>query len=206
MTAESDSSSTKDVDSLFARARSGDNTAWEELFRRCYPKVIRVVRRKLNSPTMRTLYDSTDFVSDVMKSLAANADRLEFPSLGSLIKFLERVAEQKVIDEYRRVHTQKRDIERQRHLGAGDGDSDGVGAAVAVALESAYPTPSQLVQASEAREQLLAGQSGPEREMIELKHQGYSNAEIARRTGWNIRKVQRFFQSLEESYHKSIGA
>jgi RNA polymerase sigma factor (sigma-70 family) len=193
--------SPNDVDGLFARARAGDNAAWEELFRRCYPKVIRVVRRKLNSPSMRTLYDSTDFVSDVMKSLAANAGRLEFTSLKSLIAFLEQVAEQKVIDEYRKVHTRKRDIDRQRHLGA---DDDGGG--TAVALASAGPTPSQVALASEAHERLLAGQSEAEREMIELKHHGYSVAEIAQHTGWNIRKVQRFFQGLRESFHRSGGA
>src|SRR3954465_13429199 len=100
---QSAQSSGPNDEGLFARARAGDQAAWEELFRTCYPKVIRVVRRKLDRP-MRSLYDSTDFVSDVMKSLAANLDRLDFPSLGSLIAFLAQAAEQKVIDEYRRRH------------------------------------------------------------------------------------------------------
>src|SRR5260370_31446183 len=108
-----------DADGLFARARAGDDSAWEELFHVCYPKVVRVVRRKLNRP-MRSLYDSTDFASDVMKSLAANAGRLDFDSFGSLMSFLVRVAEQKVIDDYRRVHTLKHDIHRHSHLGAHD--------------------------------------------------------------------------------------
>src|SRR6266446_8260813 len=38
----------RDPDGLFARARAGDQAAWEELFRMCYPKVVRVVRRKLD--------------------------------------------------------------------------------------------------------------------------------------------------------------
>ena len=29
---------------------------------------------------MRSLYDSTDFASDVLKSLAAKSDRFDFPS------------------------------------------------------------------------------------------------------------------------------
>ena len=40
-------SSRYDSDELIARARAGDQAAWEELFHTCYPKVIRVVRRKL---------------------------------------------------------------------------------------------------------------------------------------------------------------
>jgi RNA polymerase sigma factor (sigma-70 family) len=183
-----------DPDSLFARARGGDDTAWEELFRACYPKVVRVVRRKLDRP-MRSLYDSTDFASDVMKSLAANVDRLDFPSFNSLIAFLVQVAEKKVIDEYRKVHTQKRDIERQQHL-APDEETG----APTLGLISADPTPSQFAQATEVNERLLAGQDEPERQAIELKKLGYSNSEIAEQTGWHLRKVQRFFKDLWDSF------
>ena len=37
-------------------AQKGDQSAWEALFKECYPKVRRVVRRKLNR-SMRSLYD-----------------------------------------------------------------------------------------------------------------------------------------------------
>jgi RNA polymerase sigma-70 factor (ECF subfamily) len=155
--------------------------------------VIRVVRRKLDRP-MRSLYDSTDFVSDVMKSLAANLDRLDFPSLGSLIAFLAQAAEQKVIDEYRRRHTLKRDITRERALVAANGTD-----VKSLALASADPTASQVAQASEVRERLLAGQDESERTVIELRRMGYTNVEIAEQTGWNIRKVQRFLKELHET-------
>src|SRR5271166_267107 len=92
-------------------AQKGDQTAWEALFRECYPKVRRVVRRRLDR-SMRSLYDSTDFANDAMENLAANLDRLEFPSVNSLIAFLAQVAEDKVIDEWRRQHTLKRDLNR----------------------------------------------------------------------------------------------
>src|SRR5689334_16724369 len=182
-----------DSDELIARARAGDQTAWEELFRTCYPKVIRVVRRKLDRP-MRSLYDSTDFVSDVMKSLAANLDRLDFPSLGSLIAFLAQAAEQKVIDEYRRRHTLKRDITRERALVAINGTD-----IKPLALASGDPTASQVAQASEVRERLLAGQDELKRTVIELRQLGYTNAEIAEQTGWNVRNVQRFLKDLHET-------
>jgi RNA polymerase sigma factor (sigma-70 family) len=185
--------SDQERDGLFARARAGDQAAWEELFHTCYPKVIRVVRRKLDRP-LRSLYDSTDFASDVMKSLAANLDRLDFPSINSLMAFLAQAAEQKVIDEYRRRHTMKRDIKRERALTAEDGTD--VRPRV---LASPDPTASQLAQADEVRERLLAGQDESQRAVIELKQQGYSNTEIAEKTGWNIRKIQRFFKDLHDS-------
>ena len=185
-----------DVVDLFARARAGDSAAWAALFQTCYPKVVRVVRRKLNRP-MRSLYDSTDFASDVMKSLAAKAERLDFDTPDSLYAFLVRVAEEKVIDEYRRVYSQKRDLDRQQHLG----DAQGDGGTTGPSLADAGPTPSQVALASEAHERLLAGQSEPERAVIEMKQQGYSIAEIAEQTGWHKRKLQRFFMKLWDSFN-----
>jgi RNA polymerase sigma factor (sigma-70 family) len=196
MTASTEPAPT-DLDSLFDRARTGDDDAWGELFRQCYPKVVRVVRRKLDRP-MRSLYDSTDFASDVMKSLAANAGRLDFRSFDSLIAFLVQVAEQKVIDEYRKVHTLKRDINRECRLSPDDGDGPRP-----LGLASGDPTASQVAQASEANELILAGQSESERQVIELKKQGYTNSEIALKTGWHHRKVQRFFQDLWDSWRPS---
>jgi RNA polymerase sigma factor (sigma-70 family) len=186
-------SAPSDSDELFTRARTGDQTAWEELFHTCYPKVIRVVRRKL-SPPMRSLYDSTDFASDVMKSLAANADRLDFDSFASLVAFLSRVAEQKVIDEYRRVHALKRDIDREERLEQRNDGERPMGYA------ADQPTASQFALAREAQECLLDGKNGMERRAIQWKEEGYTTEEIASKTGWGVRKVQRFFQALLQSY------
>jgi RNA polymerase sigma factor (sigma-70 family) len=171
-------------------AQKGDQSAWETLFKECYPKVRRVVRRRLNR-SMRSLYDSTDFANDAMESLAANFDQLEFPSVNSLIAFLAQVAEQKVIDEYRRQHTLKRDMSRDRPMFGND--------AGPAQLSSDDPSASQLAQANEVHERLLSRPDETEREIIELKQQGYSTNDIAERTGWNIRKVQRFLQNLHDS-------
>lgn len=192
MTTLSDSSIPTDLTRILLEAQNGDQTAWEALFRECYPKVRRVVRRRLDR-SMRSLYDSTDFASDVMKSLAANLDQLSFPSVESLIAFLSRVAEQKVIDEYRRQHTLKRDVKRVRRLSSDDPDSP------QVQLPSGEPTASQFAQANEVHQRLLDRHDETERRIIRLKQQGYSNADIADQTGWNIRKVQRFLQNLHNS-------
>ncbi|QEH34134.1 RNA polymerase sigma factor SigD [Aquisphaera giovannonii] len=170
-------------------AQRGDQVAWETVFRECYPKVRRVVRRRLDR-SMRSLYDSTDFASDVMKSLAANINHLSFPSVESLIAFLAHVAEQKVIDEYRRQHALKRDISRDRRLVPSDPDE------APVQLPSAEPTASQLAQANEVHERLLARRDETERAIIQLRREGHTTADIAESTGWNIRKVQRFLKDL----------
>jgi RNA polymerase sigma factor (sigma-70 family) len=187
-----------DLAKALQEAHRGDQAAWETIFKECYPKVRRVVRRKLKG-SMRSLYDSTDFASDVMKSLAAQFDQLQFPSIDSLIAFLAHVAEQKVIDEYRRRHTLKRDMTRERPISAHDDDSG------PVQLRSVGPTASQEAQANEFRERLISDTDETERTIIELKESGYSTADIAERTGWNIRKVQRFLKDLHDSMDDSGG-
>jgi DNA-directed RNA polymerase specialized sigma24 family protein len=92
----------------------------------------------------------------------------------------------------------KRDIKRERALAAEDGTD--VRPRV---LASPEPTASELAQADEVRERLLAGQDESQRAVIELKQQGYSNTEIAEKTGWNIRKIQRFFKDLHDSLANS---
>jgi RNA polymerase sigma factor (sigma-70 family) len=198
MTMMSSAETGLDLARILEAAHRGDQSAWEALFRECYPKVRRVVRRKLNR-SMRSLYDSTDFASDVMKSLAANLGHLDFPSLDSLFAFLAQVAEQKVIDEYRRRHTQKRDVTRERPM-----LTTGLDAAP-VQVPSDDPTASQWAQANEVQERLLSRVDATERTIIELKQQGYSNADIAERTGWNIRRVQRFLKDLLDSMDDSGG-
>jgi RNA polymerase sigma factor (sigma-70 family) len=188
-----------DTGDLFARARAGDQDAWSELFETCYPKVLRVVRRKLDRP-MRSLYDSTDFASDVMKSLAAKFDKFDFPSLDSLNAYLVQAAKQKVIDEYRRRHTLKHDIGRERSVDWVDGQDT-----MRLSLASGDPTASQEAQASEVHARLLAHLDETEREIVELKHQGLNNHEVAQKTGWHVRKVQRFLQVLSNTLSNAGG-
>jgi len=184
------------ADRLFERARQGDDAAWNELFQVCYPKIVRAVRRRLHKP-MRSLYDSTDFASDVMKSLAANADRLQFATPAALFAFLERVAEQKVIDSYRKSYTQRRDLDRESPLANHDGGDRPLG------LASADPTPSQVALGHEAHDLLLADASDQEREVIALKCDGYTLPEISERTGWHLRGLQRYFKDLRTSFGKA---
>jgi RNA polymerase sigma factor (sigma-70 family) len=194
MTTVSDREIDVDLSKALQEAQDGNSSAWEIVFRECYPKVRRVVRRKLNR-SMRSLYDSTDFASDVMKSLAANLNQLHFPSIDCLIVFLAQVAEQKVIDEHRRRHTLKRDVTRERPMFAGDADFG------PIQLPSGDPTASQVAQAHEVQERLINRGNETERIIIALRQEGYSTAAIAEKTGWNIRKIQRFLKDLHDSLH-----
>jgi len=138
---------------------------------------------------MRKFYDSTDIANDVMKSLAARFDNYDFSSIDSLRAFLIHAAEQKVIDEYRKVHAQKRDVNRERPIYGGE---DGFYRQ----LIDGSPTPSQLAVATEEKERLLGAQNGEGQKILEMKFAGHSSSEVARETGLHLRKVERFIESL----------
>ena len=69
-------------------------------------------------------------------------------------------------------------------------------------MPSQDPSASQLAQANECHERLLARDDEIERIIIELRQQGYTTAHIAEKTGWNIRKVQRFLKELLDSLNE----
>ena len=174
--------------SLIERARQGDQQAWHELFEDCYPKIVRVIRRRLSRP-LRSVYDSTDIANEVMKSLAAKFDQIDFTSIAGLRAYLIHAAECKVVDGYRHGHALKRDFARTQGALPGDGQGP-------LEIPDNGPTPSQIAVASESAASLLREQGDEERSIIEMKVHGYSNPEVSEAVGWHLRKVERFLKNL----------
>ena len=184
-----------DADALFTRAKAGDQSAWDELYRACQPKLVRAVRRRLNLP-MRSLYDSLDFVGDVWESLVSKPEKFDFDSIDSLLAFMAKSAQRKVIDAYRRLHTLKNDVDRERSIdAAGENGS-------AREPASSDPTPSTIVSFEEDVARLAAGLDLEQREALNLKRAGHTNEEIAENLSWHLRKVKRFFRQLNDSWPK----
>ena len=98
-----------------------------------------------------------------------------------------------MIDEYRRRHTLKRDVTRERRFAAGDADAG------PVQFPSDEPTASQFAQANEVHERLLDRQDETERHDHRPEAARLLNGGYRRQTGWNIRKVQRFLKDLHDS-------
>lgn len=183
------------MEDLFSRARAGDEVAWKHLFEKCYPKVRRVVRRKMDR-SMGSLYDSTDFASDVWSSLIAKFDRFQFDSIASFEAFLAKAAEEKVIDVHRKLHTLKRDKKRETRLDAQTADGTTLGAIVA----SSDPTPSQFAVAKDTLERVRSKLDNSAKEVLDMAVEGYSSDEIAKKTGWHVRTVQRCRKEVNDSW------
>ncbi len=185
-----------DHDGLLLRMRGGDEQAWRVMFERYYPMVVRTIRRKMHSRAVRSLYDSTDVANDVWKSLAGNWQRYEFETLGSFISFLMKEADCKLKDVSRRTHTLKRDVNRAQSIDTHD-DAEGT---YGIQLQSNDPSPSQIFLEDETYERLVTALPVAEREIVDLRRAGYSTDEIAQRTGWGARKVQRLIRTLDRKH------
>ena len=184
----STSSATTSSD-LIERARNGDQQAWQVLFDDFYPKIIRVIRRRMSRP-LRSLYDSTDIANEVMKSLAAKFHHLDVESISGLRAYLIRAAECKVVDGFRHGHAMKRDIARNQATYPGDDLGQ-------LEVLDRSPTASQVAVATESEESLRNQRDEAQRTAVAMKIDGFTNNEVSQTTGWHIRKVERFLERLK---------
>ncbi len=173
------------LDALLAALDRGDDNAASELFLQCEPYLRMVVRRRL-TPRLRSKFDSCDVVqsvwADVLGTLRQPDGR--FPDVAHLRAFLTRATYNRFID---RLRQNRRALERETLLDE----------RVAEALPPAkQPSPSEVAEAGELWEELLALCPPERRELLELKRQGLRLAEIAERTGLHEGSVRRILYEL----------
>lgn len=173
---------------LMARARSGDPEAIRDFVDRFEREVRAMVRGRLPR-RLRSRFDSADFVQAVWKSFFSDlTDRPQaFADADHLRCFLAGVVRNKVHEQYRRLtRTEKYDLAREEHLYIRRG-----GREVVREVVSADPSPSATLQAADRLEQLTAGCTRREIDVLTMRLSGLTLAEIARREGIDERSVRR---------------
>jgi RNA polymerase sigma factor (sigma-70 family) len=173
------------LDSMLENLSDGDPAAAERVFLAFEPYLRMVVRKKL-SARLRVKFDSMDVVqsvwADVLRGFREAGWR--FADEAHLRAFLVKVTRHRFIDQVRRHRTA---LARESPLGA-----------LAKADEPLSPlsSPSELVQADELRQRMLALCSPAQREIVRLRMSGIPVAEIAIRTGLHVGSVHRSLQDL----------
>jgi RNA polymerase sigma factor (sigma-70 family) len=188
MTTDEASGEEDELRRLLARIRDGDEDAARELLCRYEAKVRLVVRRQLPR-LLRSRFDSQDFVQSTWRSffrrMKASPSDLEDPK--SLIAILAQAARHKVIDEYRRASSPKRDVRREESIWAGAQPRE---------IVDGSNSPIEAAQASEALGRLRALVPEDRRRILDLKADGLSTSEIAARVGLSERTVRRVIEDL----------
>jgi RNA polymerase sigma-70 factor (ECF subfamily) len=173
------------LDNLLAQLCSGDMAAAEKVFLAYEPYLRKAVRRQLPAP-LRAKFDPADIVqsvwADVLRGFGEAGWR--FADADHLRGFLFIATRNRLID---RIRQHEKATERTRPLGCADQRHH---------LRSPQPRPSEVAQADDLWERILAHCPAEHRPILELRRQGYSLAEIAQRTGLHPDSVRRILRTL----------
>jgi RNA polymerase sigma-70 factor (ECF subfamily) len=173
------------LDTLLERLTRGDSEAAQEAFLTFEP-VLRVMVRRWLTPRLRSKFDSMDVVqsawADVLKGFYAEGWR--FNDRDHLRAYLARVTYNHFAKNCRQ---NSRAMRFEQPLLAGE----------SAALPPAdQPRPSEFAQADELWERLLELCPPAHHELLRLKRQGFSLADIAQRTGLHESSVRRILYDL----------
>jgi RNA polymerase sigma-70 factor (ECF subfamily) len=173
------------LDTLLEKLNTGESEAAERVFRDYEPVLRAMVRRRL-TPRLRSKFDSMDVVQTVWADVFRDfrEREVEFADRSRLRAFLARVTYRHFVNHCRRHSSQ---LEHEQPLQ--DGQSINV-------ERSDAPRPSQVAEAEELWRTLREMCPPSHIDVLELKRQGLSPAEIAGRTGLHEGSVRRILYDL----------
>lgn len=170
------------LQSLLERLNKGDDAAAEDLFV-AYEPYLRIVVRRMLPTTLRSKFDSVDVVQSVWGDLLRGFRDAgwRFASPAHLKAFLIKA-------------TRNRFLSRQRHFRPQlENETPLTGLE---AISSSDPIPEDLAQAGELWQRLLDLCTPAQRELLDLKRQGFALNEIAARTGYHPSSIRRVLYDL----------
>jgi RNA polymerase sigma-70 factor (ECF subfamily) len=173
------------LDELLENLSSGDDAAAAHVFVRYEPYLRKVVRRLLPAE-MRAKFDSIDVVQSVYGDvLAAFRQRgMRFSTPAQLRAFLVKATRNRFIDRVRQHRTAARLEQQFRETEPEQMPM------------SPQPRPSEIAQAEELWERLLALCPHEHHELLRLRRQGATASEIAARVGMHPGSVRRVLRDL----------
>jgi RNA polymerase sigma-70 factor (ECF subfamily) len=157
------------------RIRAGDDQAAYELVERYEPVIRRAVRVRLRDPRLICRFDCRDVSQSVMASffVRAAAGQFDLEQPAHLARILVVMAQREVAKQVRRHRADRRDYRRSVVR-----DPDCLERQLA-----AVHSPSRLVAGRELLEEFRRRLTDEERQLADLRAEGYKWAEIAGRLG-----------------------
>jgi RNA polymerase sigma-70 factor (ECF subfamily) len=101
--------SSTDTTTLLRAARGGSREALEELFERCGPRLLAIIRLRLG-PDLRARTESRDILAECLLTAFNKLDQLRQPDGVSLMAWLSRIAENEIKDLADHHQRQRRDM------------------------------------------------------------------------------------------------
>ncbi len=176
---------------LVALAKEGDESARDQLCGVYGERVRRIIRLHLDQK-LRPKLDSVDVVQDALMLALGGLKGFTYQNEGDFLRWLTRIAKNKLHDIRDNFHAEKRDIHKEIPFRKEGSRAEGgfVGATGPIGTT----TPSLIMRRKEALDRLEMALDALEpeyREVVVLKRiEGLSHTEIARRLGKNTGAVR----------------
>lgn len=183
---------------LVERWRHGDQAAAAELFRRYADRLIALARSRLTGKLAHRV-DPEDVVQSVYRSFFSNVldDRYEVDRGGDLWRLLVTMALHKLNDQVKRNRRGKRTVDREQHFSDEEHPAD--------QFLAREPSPVEAVALTDELESFMQRLEPAERQVLELRLQGFNleeiAAEIRRSLRTTCRLLERIKQKLEGPSH-----
>jgi len=169
---------------LVALAKEGDQPAIDQLCRIYGERIRRIVRLRMDRK-LRSKLDSVDVVQDALVLALDGLKDFTYRNEGDFLRWLSRIAENKLRDIFDKFHADKRDIRREIPFKREESSTEGGSFRADVPLDAT--TPSVLLSRREQLDRLerAIDDLKPEyREVVLLARiERLSHAEIAARMG-----------------------
>jgi len=169
---------------LVALAQDGDESALNQLCSVYGTRVLWIIRLRMGRQ-LRSKLESMDLVQDVLMSALRDLGNFTYKTEGDFLRWLSRIAENRLRGHVQRFHANKRDIRKEVRL---DGYRSTAEDSVVAALDAVVTTtPSAIVSRREELDKLAKAIEAlkPEYKQVVVlaKIEGLSYKEIGRRLG-----------------------
>ena len=178
------------VEAFVNSLRQGDPAAAQQVFDQYVDKMVAMARKRI-SQRLASRIDAEDVVQSVFRTFfhRTKEGEFEFHDPEDICKTLAKITMHKVFRQVAHHQAAKRDAGRE--LGSGDEGQD-----LVVNLVSREPSPEETTELLDHMEHFLAQLKPQEREILELRMQGFSTVDIAKRLGILDRKIRRLMERL----------
>jgi RNA polymerase sigma-70 factor (ECF subfamily) len=187
---------------LMDQLQAGDQSTAGLIVNRYARRLIGLAAARLPAP-VRTKEDPEDAVQSAFKSFFARQKKGEFQpedwdELSTLLTYLTVC---KVDRRIRRYLADKRDVRREAAPAAGaDGE------AVNWEAEAPDPTPAEAAMMTETLRELMAKLDPADQQVLGMRLQGYTAAEIAAAVGRSERTVFRVLDAIRDHLRRKLAA
>jgi RNA polymerase sigma-70 factor (ECF subfamily) len=183
---------------LIRRVRSGDQQAATDLVRQYENEIRRAIRVRLTDPSMCRVLDSMDICQSVMANffVRARGGQFDLERPDQLLRLLVTMARNKLLDQVRKQHSNRRD---SRRIEAGPS------AQLDAVADRSSSTPSQIVSEEELRVAMQRQLSPDERFLAEQRALGRDWADIAKEQGGSAEALRKKLARALDRVAKHLG-